>query len=237
MLLTVALVALSPTCGYSDDLASEFQGAVAAMKQGAGVAGPSDGLMPPAAVGTQDPASEAVVTPVQTGVAAVDILSHVTIAEGIEFPKEDEIIWEPTPTALPTPETRVNPAPGEPEYRRPGRCERNETRRLVWNEGAPETHALYDSLYLPEDLVPVDPQEVFGPDVKLEPVGPKSGQAAEILMGIQRVPCLPYRKRITELASYEDFGINALRNYSKDQAGKGTLDIRMEQKLFPKTKR
>lgn len=236
-LMTAALVALLPPLGYGDDLAKEFQGAVSAMKQDAGIAGLTDGLQAPPAVGTERSSSDVVATPLQKTSAAVDILSHVTLTEGVEFPKEDEIIWEPTPTAPPIPEVDKAQQQQERTYRKPGRCEKDGTRRAIWNAGASETRALYDYLYLPEDLVPVDPQEVFGADVKLEPVGPKSGEAVEILMEINGVPCLPYRRRITDLASYEDFGVNALRNYSKDQAGKGTLDIRMQHKLFPKTKR
>jgi hypothetical protein len=91
---------------------------------------------------------------------------------------------------------------------------------------------LMDILYLSEDLVPIDPEEVFGAGITLYPYGEKSGDAVYTRMQVHDVPCVPYRIRITRAAQYEDYGLNALRNYSKDPAGKGTLDIRIQRKLF-----
>ncbi len=243
-MVTLVLFALLSTRCYADDLAKEFQGAVSAIKQQvggqqasdqqAGVTGLADGMQAVVVSGTPQQDNQVSTTPQETNRAAVDILSHVTLSEGIEFPKQEEIILEPTPTATPGAQEERRIVMPEPEYRRPGRCEKNETRRVVVAPGVAETKAHYDYLYLPEDFVPVDPEEVFGAGVNLEPVGPQSGEAVYVIMRVKGVPCLPYRRRITEAASYEDFGANALRNYSKDQAGKGTLDIRMQQKLFGK---
>lgn len=230
------LVACVPARGIADDdLAKEMQGAVATMKQEAGLAntGMADGFQPP--VGTVVVAATPEAVPEHTNLAAVDILSHVTLTEGIEFPKQEEIIWEPTPTAPPgAQENRVVIPSEEKEYRMPRRCERDETRRVVVDASLPDAQAFYDYLYLPEEFVPVDPEEVFGKGVNLEPVGGESGQAVLVRMKVQHVPCLPYRVRISEAAMYEDFGSNALRNYSSGQAGKGTLDVRMQKKLFGK---
>jgi hypothetical protein len=234
--VTLVLIALlsGPCYGYADDLAKELQGAVSEIKQQAGITGPSDGLQAVAVSETPQVENQAATTPGQPSGAAVEILSHVTFPEGIEFPKEGEIVLEPTPTTVPDPQDDRQIVLPESEYRRPGSCEKNETHRVVITPGVAETRAYYDYLYLPEEFVPVDPEEVFGAGVNLEPVGPQSGEAVYVLMRVKGVPCVPYRRRITEAASYEDFGTNALRNYSKDQAGKGTLDIRMQQKLFGK---
>jgi hypothetical protein len=205
-----------------------------AREQQAGITGLADGMQAVVVSGTPQQDNQVSTTPQETNRAAVDILSHVTRSEGIAFPKQEEIVLEPTPTATPDAQGERHIVLPEPEYRRPGRCEMNETRRVVMQPGVAETAASYDYLYLPEEFVPVDPEEVFGPGVNLEPVGPQSGKGLDIRMRVKGVPCIPYRRRITEAASYEDFGTNALRNYSKDQAAKGTLDIRMQQKLFGK---
>lgn len=80
-----------------------------------------------------------------------------------------------------------------------------------------------DILYIRKSSMPEDPTEVFGPTVQIreyEP-DPKSVNFNTALgMG---VICLPYRIRITDSFTEKHEGKNALRNYSKDQLGKGFL--------------
>jgi len=80
-----------------------------------------------------------------------------------------------------------------------------------------------DILYLRKHSIPEDTTEVFGPQVQIrayEP-DPKSVHFNTALgMGVR---CLPYRIRITDSFTERTEGKNALRNYSKDQMGKGFL--------------
>lgn len=80
-----------------------------------------------------------------------------------------------------------------------------------------------DILYLRKHTIPEDPTEVFGPRVQIRPYepDPKSVHFNTALgMGVS---CLPYRIRITDSFTEKLEGKNALRNYSKDQTGKGFL--------------
>jgi hypothetical protein len=160
-----------------------------------------------------------------------NILSHVTLNDGIDLPKKEEVVLEPTPIPSPDP-TKLAPIIKPEIYHPPGRCERNETKRTMLYPVAEENQALYDVIYLSEDLVPLDPDEVFGVGVSLYPYGSDLSSVSYITMRVHGVPCLPYRMRITNAAQYEDFGLNALKNYSNGQAGKGLLDSRMQQKIF-----
>jgi hypothetical protein len=92
---------------------------------------------------------------------------------------------------------------------------------------------LLDKLFLSADLVPVDPQEVFGAETLLIPYGSKEDEGALIRMEIYRVPCLPYRMRTTEKADYIDTGLNALKNYDSDPSGRGVMHPFVEGKLYP----
>jgi hypothetical protein len=87
-------------------------------------------------------------------------------------------------------------------------------------------------LFLSEDLVPLDPDEVFGADVMLRAYGEKTGRGGEVWQEVHEVPCVPYRVRRTETAARYDFGRNALKNYSANQSGKGTFHPWIEEKLF-----
>lgn len=171
-------------------------------------------------------------TPPSSQDAILTPLSHTAGKEGIPFPKPEDVLLKPIPTAdilTPTPEPVSTPEP----YRKPGRCEKSETRREVFEPGAGESQLLYDILFVSEDLVPLEPDEVFGAKVELNPYGPNSSKASEIRMEIYNVPCLPYRIRMTNVAYYYDSGLHALKNYSKNQAGRGELHPVMSSKLFP----
>lgn len=160
------------------------------------------------------------------------LLSHVRGTEGVPFPSGDEMVWDPAIDAL----YSATPAPYAPTpkpYQRPRKCEVNKTERTIdYPTAAEEPKTLYDVLYLPEDLVTLDPGESFGESARLYTYGPKSDESVYTRMEVHDVPCVPYRHRMTNKATYQDYGNNALKNYDKDPAGKGTFDPRIEAKLF-----
>jgi hypothetical protein len=94
---------------------------------------------------------------------------------------------------------------------------------------------VYDVLYLPEDLLPSDPTEVFGTQTMVRTYGPNSGEGVHVRMEVDEVPCLPYRTRITETTEYVDLGRNALKNYDKKQSEEGEFHPWIAQKLFGAT--
>lgn len=169
------------------------------------------------------------------------IASHIKLHEGISFPPVDSIVWDPDPPGLK--ELRESSPPAAPipiatPYQRPSRCERHYTTRTVMYPDAVEEKdkPLFDKLYLAEDMIPLDPAEVYGGRARLYSYGPTSGEGVYIRMESDRVPCVPYRVRMTNTARYEDFGLNALKNYTKDQSGQGTFDAWVSNKLFGRKK-
>lgn len=163
---------------------------------------------------------------------AKKVLSHIRGEEGVPFPDGDEMVWDPAIDAL----YSATPAPDAPTpkpYERPRKCERNETVRTIdYPSETEEPNALYDVLYISEELVPLDPGEAFGETARLYTYGLQSDQSVYTRMEVHDVPCVPFRQRMTNKATYNDYGINALKNYDKDPAGKGTFDPRVQAKLF-----
>jgi hypothetical protein len=89
----------------------------------------------------------------------------------------------------------------------------------------------YDTLYLPEDMVPLDSSEVFGQETHLVPYGPESGEGAYLHMKVHGVPCLPYRIRITRDFDYRDLGRNAYKNYDASPGDEGKFHSWVSKKL------
>jgi hypothetical protein len=161
------------------------------------------------------------------------LLSHTIGKDGIPFPKPEDFKWKPdgnaatSPQALPT----QTPLPTPTPYQQPKRCSRNETQAVVYKEKESETELFTDYLFIPEELIPLDPEEVFGSEVSLVPYGPEAGEGGKIRMEINEVPCVPYRRRLTNTTRYFDTGINALKNYDGAPGGSGKLHPLMQQKL------
>jgi hypothetical protein len=155
--------------------------------------------------------------------------------EGIPFPSPTEIVIKPPPSVTPggdlsTPTPLPTPTPTP--WQKPKRCEENETSfQESSTEGDPQK-VWFDLLFLEEDLIPMDPDEVFGRDVTLHPYGPKTGEVGEINQQVFGVPCVPYRIRRTPRGHFYDRGRNALKNYYPNQAGRGKFHPWIEQKLF-----
>ncbi len=162
------------------------------------------------------------------------VRTHVRGGDGIPFLKPEEIYREPLPISTPGPESRMVEDLPAPQYTKPPRCERGETKReeqpLKTNDE--EERVLFDKLYLPEEFVPVDVAEVYGVKVQLHPYGPKSGSGVYIRMSTDAVPCVPYRIRVTTQRTYYDRGDNAFKNYDKRPSGRGEFSKWIQQKLF-----
>ena len=162
-------------------------------------------------------------------------VSRIKGKDGIPFPKPEEVVFKPPPTATPgvpvvgTPEPDWSPEP----YVRPTRCERNETTRIEHTPDGDDTKTYLDYLFVSEDLVPIDVGEVYGGKVSLIPYGPHEEKGTFVRMKIYRVPCVPYRMRTTGKADYVDTGLNALKNYDTNPSGKGSLHPFVSQKLYP----
>jgi hypothetical protein len=161
------------------------------------------------------------------------VLSKFSGKDGVPFPSEEQLIRKPSEdiaplvVEMPTP----LPAPTARPYQRPRRCERSETKRRVYNTEEREELLLFDYLYIPEDLVPIDPEEVFGKDTRVVSVPAQPDQGTDLRLEIHDVPCLPYRNRKSNTAEYEDRGMNALRNYDGGQATPGKLHPTVQRKL------
>jgi hypothetical protein len=160
--------------------------------------------------------------------------THVRGPDGVPFPKHEEVYFDPHPAiSFPTENKMVDNLPA-PQYTKPPRCDANETKReeRPVDDGNKEETTLYETLYLPEDLVPVDIAEVYGTKVRLHPYGPQSGHGVYIRMRTDAVPCVPYRLRITNRAWYYEHGNNALKNFDKLPGGRGEFSKWIQQKLF-----
>jgi hypothetical protein len=164
---------------------------------------------------------------------------HVIVKGGVPFPESSQIVLEPEPTLapLPTPDMREYEASRDlQDYSpyRPPRCEQSVTKvqSLVSNASKQRSKVVYyDTLYLPEDMVPIDVSEVFGQETKLVVYGAGKGEAPYLHMKLKGVPCLPFRLRITDEIQYLDYGQNAYKNYDADPAGQGTVHSWVKKKL------
>lgn len=164
-------------------------------------------------------------------------LSHRKGTEGVPFVPPSQVVFQPQPTSVPGEEPKATPAAvWSPEpYQRPSACAKNETKRIEHTPNGDDSVTYIDRLFVSDDLVPLDTSEVYGPKASLIPYGPNEPEATFVRMEIYRVPCVPYRMRSTGKADYIDTGINALKNYSANPAGKGVLHVFVEQKLNPDT--
>lgn len=170
-------------------------------------------------------------------------ISHSVGKEGRPFPPPEDVVMQPVPTS--TPEMTPTPAPEwTPQpYAAPRRCLKDGTQRELFSpddrQHPAENKVPYsDMLFVAEDLVPIDPEEAFGPNVRIIPYEAvlEPNQYPLLMMEIYDVPCLPYRIRVTNLARYTDTGLNALKLYSGGPAHKGKLSPLIQRKLFGSSK-
>ncbi|MEY4669815.1 MAG: hypothetical protein RL518_2514 [Pseudomonadota bacterium] len=174
--------------------------------------------------------------PIPTSVARGDTTprTHVRGGDGIPFPKPEQVYLDPHPPISFRTENKMVDTIPTPTYSKPPRCESSETKReeRLIDDGAKGETTLFETLYLPEEFVPVDVSEVYGTKVRLYPYGAASGTGVYIRMRTDAVPCVPYRIRITTRAWYYDRGNNALKNYDKQPGGRGEYSKWIQQKLF-----
>jgi hypothetical protein len=165
------------------------------------------------------------------------ILGHIRGKEGVPFPSPEAIVPTLTPTPVPqTPTSTPTATPTPTPFQRPPACEGGKTSKQEHHPAVKKENVLYDLLFISRDLLPGDPSEAFGSNVSVYPYDLPVTKGQLLQMEIYRVPCLPYRVRMTTRMRYVDTGNNALRNYDKDPAGRGDLSKLMQQKLFGQQK-
>jgi hypothetical protein len=160
--------------------------------------------------------------------------THVRGPDGVPFPQPEEVYLDPLPTNPFNNENKMAENLPLPQYTKPPRCDSNEPKRedRVVDDGHKEETILFEDLYLPEELVPVDIAEVYGAKVRLFPYGPRAGNGTYVRMRVDAVPCVPYRLRVTNRAWYYEQGNNALRNYDKVPSGRGEFSPWIQQKIM-----
>ncbi len=165
---------------------------------------------------------------------ATTLRGHYRLSSGIGFPAVEEVVMPPMPTfAVPTPiEEPAVWRSEEPPLKRPPRCEKNGTNRVLRYSDLDDTKILHERIYLSEDMVPLDAAEVYGSQARLVPYGEPTSEEVMRLMQSDQVPCVPFRRRLTKAAIYEDWGINALKNYEAKPSAAGVFHPWVEQKLF-----
>lgn len=113
------------------------------------------------------------------------------------------------------------------------KCKVNETTRVEtgYQESEKVDQLISDILFLDKADMPMDPEDVFGKRTMTRPYNTKEANF-EVLgaVGIG-VDCLPFRWRVTRKYLFTDKGLNAYKNYDKDQFGEGEFSEFMKAKL------
>lgn len=150
--------------------------------------------------------------------------------EGIPFPRPEQVVMQPTPTPQNYP--AFTPIPTPTPYQRAANCERSNITKNVALPNVKDNQILLDKLFLPQDLVPLDPEEIYGPQVELYPYGPNVGEGQYILQEMYSVPCLPYRIRSTAWGEYQITGVDALKYYDRKSSVPLRLDKWVSKKIY-----
>jgi len=229
LLLCAAITALPCFAPRADELEQEFREHIAKLREQNKIASTPAAEAPSA----EAPALNASNDPDMFNIPAT---SHVRSNEGIPFAKQDELVLDPEPPAYMEAirfgkQTYIPPLPKMP-YRRPGKCESNQTKRTpLISPIDGDERLLSDVVYLPQELIPADGEEVYGKRARLWGYGPNGDASVDIRMENDSVPCVPYRIRVTTKATYADFGMSALKNYDNNPGGSGTLNSWVQQQL------
>ena len=162
--------------------------------------------------------------------------THIKMSGGLAFPLSEHVVLESKTETSSGSDGRFVEAMRVFEL--PPRCDQNHTDReergSLALSGAEET--LLDSVYLREELAPVDASEVFGQKTRVFPYGPKSNPGVLYRMRADEIPCVPFRIRVTSRAIYRDRGENALKNYDRDPSDRGTHHPWIARIISGKTK-
>jgi hypothetical protein len=166
------------------------------------------------------------------------VTAHLRVQSGVVFPPAESVVLPPFPEGdVASYMSASEPARWEStpvKYERPSRCEKNFTNRTLRYPELDDSTLIHEKIYLSQDLVPLDTSEVYGPKVRLLPYGGENAELENRRMTLDQVPCVPFRRRLTAAALYEDYGTAALKNYSQKPSGNGVLHAWVEQKLYGK---
>lgn len=155
------------------------------------------------------------------------ILDHVKIPGGIPLPTKEQVIGLTAGIALVPPKKGDAPvipqAPsitlrpceksGVTRIKSPEDPSNSANRGLAGNQKISKTTVYRDVLYVPEALMPNDPQEIFGPTPSVRVV--KSPVQSELTgrIDFDEVTCLPYRRRMVGDYDFRYTGLDALKNF------------------------
>ena len=102
------------------------------------------------------------------------------------------------------------------------KCKESQTRIKVRKYPGKDLDKVYsDFLFIDEKKLPLNPKEMFGKSTSIQTIrgGPKD--PAIHLAHVMKVPCLPYRVRMTGKQRVYLKGFHALRNFDTDPNGAG----------------
>jgi hypothetical protein len=170
-----------------------------------------------------------------TAAASAIVTTHLRAKSGVGFPAPAEVVLPPLPPGLVPSVSVTEQARWESRSTlpsRPPRCERNFTNRFERYPDFVDTTIVHQRIFLSIDLVPLDPIDVYGPNVQLVTYGGEDMDSENKRMAAYGVPCVPFRRRLTPAALYEDYGTAALKNFADDPAGSGKLHVWVGQKLY-----
>jgi hypothetical protein len=154
------------------------------------------------------------------------IVSHFRATQGRPFPGKEAVVLAPRPTtvargvSLPAADYWVA---GQNRLARPAACAQMSTRKVQRRASGDSKVVIYDVLYVPQELVALDSSEVYGANTTVYGSQGVAGEDVLLRMSLDRVPCLPYRMRLTDTHLYLHTGEDALRNYDSDPFGPGVL--------------
>lgn len=163
-------------------------------------------------------------------------LSRSKGASIVSFPEYVDQVWPPIPTPVTTPESEDStPDPTPVPYRFPPKnCGKNETSFEPSNSPSSEPEVMLDRIFIPEGLIPLNPEEELGSNIDLVPLPQDSTESVvKTRFEIYEVPCVPYRMRVTNTGTFYHSGHDALKNYDSDPNGKGEWGPVIFARLFP----
>lgn len=178
----------------------------------------------------------------QSAPADLPVIKHYRASYGVNLPKREEVY---NPLKMDREEIKEKlkeyMAEAEPVLRSaytaqplPACAETKTDRQELSSETAAKgdkeklAKVIMDVLFLTQDQLPLSKTNVFGEKTKVHVYKPGTQDKASVLAQASGVPCLPYRVRITRKFRHTHYGLDALKNYDKNQHGKGFLQDSMK---------
>ncbi len=156
------------------------------------------------------------------------VLGHVQSGDVESFPTSSEIKGSEPPKAPRERERTGPPKPLQFAVKVPQKmeelpnCPKDTSMKYQFGEPTAEESTKKDILFIRSEI-PSVPDELFGKNVRVFQYKGTTGDPVSVAIKNMRVPCLPFRMRLSEHLSVQDFGLNALRNYDREFNGKGDL--------------